>query len=64
MVLASFSDGARERLAGLLKDEGLTDALTIGDLRDLPDRKGGLGLTVWPLDEGFVARGRRLATSR
>ncbi|WP_108500959.1 transcription-repair coupling factor [Paracoccus indicus] len=60
VVLASFSDGARERLAGLLKDEGLTDALTIGDLRDLPDRKGALGLTVWPLDEGFVARGQAL----
>ncbi|MEO1911581.1 MAG: transcription-repair coupling factor [Paracoccus sp. (in: a-proteobacteria)] len=60
VVLASFSDGARERLAGLLKDEGLTDALTIGDLRDLPDRKGALGLTVWPLDEGFVAKGQAL----
>ncbi|OJH46046.1 transcription-repair coupling factor [Paracoccus sp. SM22M-07] len=60
VVLASFSDGARERLAGLLKDEGLTDALSIVDLRDLPDRKGALGLTVWPLDEGFVAKGQAL----
>ncbi|WP_378945929.1 transcription-repair coupling factor [Paracoccus sp. R86501] len=60
VVLASFSDGARERLAGLLKDEGLTDTISIGDLRDLPDRKGALGLTVWPLDEGFVAKGQAL----
>ncbi|MCF3973994.1 transcription-repair coupling factor [Paracoccus salsus] len=60
VVIASFSDGARERLAGLLADEGLTGAAPIGDLRDLPERMGAIGLAVWPLDEGFVAQGQAL----
>ncbi|WP_304620376.1 transcription-repair coupling factor [Paracoccus sediminilitoris] len=60
VVIASFSDGARERLSGLLKDEGLTDTKAIADLRELPDAKGAIGLAVWPLDEGFVAKGQAL----
>ncbi|MBW7056303.1 transcription-repair coupling factor [Paracoccus bogoriensis] len=60
VVIASFSDGARERLSGLLADEGLTGATAIADLRDLPDRPGAIGLAVWPLDEGFVADGAAL----
>ncbi|ARJ70542.1 transcription-repair coupling factor [Paracoccus contaminans] len=57
VVIASFSEGARERLAGLLADEGLTGA-PIDDIRALPDAKGALGLAVWPLEEGFVADGQ------
>uniref|UniRef100_UPI00396C451F CarD family transcriptional regulator n=1 Tax=Paracoccus sp. TaxID=267 RepID=UPI00396C451F len=60
VIIASFSEGARERLSGLLADEGLTGAKPIGDLRDLPDQPGALGLAVWPLDEGFVAEGTAL----
>lgn len=60
VIVASFSDGARDRLAGLLADEGLTGAKPIADLRDLPDQPGALGLAVWPLDEGFVAEGAAL----
>ncbi|MGR3419240.1 transcription-repair coupling factor [Paracoccus sp. (in: a-proteobacteria)] len=60
VIVASFSDGARDRLAGLLADEGLTGAREIGDIRDLPESAGALGLAVWPLDEGFVAEGRAL----
>lgn len=60
VVIASFSDGARERLAGLLTDEGLTGAKPIADLRDLPEKPGALGLAVWPLEEGFVADGSAL----
>lgn len=60
VVVASFSDGARERLSGLLADEGLTGARPIGDLRDLSDQPGAVGLAVWPLDEGFVADGQAL----
>jgi transcription-repair coupling factor (superfamily II helicase) len=60
VVIASFSEGARERLSGLLKDEGLTDTKSIADLRDLPDTKGSIGLAVWPLDEGFVAKGQAI----
>ncbi|AXC49633.1 transcription-repair coupling factor [Paracoccus suum] len=60
VVVASFSDGARERLAGLMADEGVTGAIPIARLSDLPDTKGALGLAVWPLDEGFVADGTAL----
>ncbi|WEF23427.1 transcription-repair coupling factor [Paracoccus sp. S3-43] len=60
VIVASFSDGARERLAGLLTDEGMAGAKPIGDIRDLPDRPGTVGLAVWPLDEGFVAEGQAL----
>ncbi|MGR3542108.1 MAG: transcription-repair coupling factor [Hasllibacter sp.] len=50
VVVASYSAGARERLAGLLEDEGLKDAALIDDVRGL---SSGLNLAVWPLDAGF-----------
>ncbi|PZO64946.1 MAG: transcription-repair coupling factor [Paracoccus denitrificans] len=57
VVLASFSEGARERLKGLLSDEGLDDGVQVNDIRGLPEQIGALGFAVWPLDEGFVADG-------
>ncbi|WP_313352129.1 transcription-repair coupling factor [Paracoccus sp. (in: a-proteobacteria)] len=57
VVIASFSEGARERLAGLISDEGIKGAKPIADLRDLPDQAGALGLAVWPLEEGFTSDG-------
>ncbi|AUH32052.1 transcription-repair coupling factor [Paracoccus tegillarcae] len=57
VVIASFSDGARERLAGLIADEGIEGARDIADLRDLPDQPGAIGLAVWPLEQGYVAPG-------
>ncbi|WP_104490901.1 transcription-repair coupling factor [Paracoccus denitrificans] len=57
VVIASFSEGARERLAGLIADEGIKGAKPIADLRDLPDQPGALGLAVWPLEEGFTSDG-------
>ncbi|MDX5351416.1 MAG: DEAD/DEAH box helicase, partial [Paracoccaceae bacterium] len=57
VVLASWSEGARERLKGLLADNDLTGAREIADFRDLPEGKGGLFLVVWPLEAGFVAPG-------
>ncbi|MGN7867857.1 transcription-repair coupling factor [Paracoccus sp. 22332] len=60
VIVASFSDGARDRLSGLLADEGLAGAKHIGDIRDMPDKPGTVGLAVWPLDEGFVAEGQAL----
>lgn len=57
VVLASWSDGARERLKGLLSDNGLTGAKEIADFREVPEGKGGLFLVVWPLEAGFVAPG-------
>jgi transcription-repair coupling factor (superfamily II helicase) len=55
VVVASWSDGARERLSGLLSDQGITGFRTIRDIRDLAQGETGLSLAVWPLDAGFVA---------
>ncbi len=51
VVLAAYSEGARERLAGLLADHGLPDAVPVADARDL--RPGRVHLAVWALEEGF-----------
>jgi transcription-repair coupling factor (superfamily II helicase) len=56
VVIASWSDGARERLKGLLTDQGLA-AEEIADLRAVPPGKGGLFLLVWSLEAGFTAPG-------
>jgi transcription-repair coupling factor (superfamily II helicase) len=50
-VIASWSAGARERLDGLLEDEGLIGSVLVSDFRGLG--KHGLHLAVWPLEEGF-----------
>ncbi|WRH61230.1 MAG: transcription-repair coupling factor [Fuscovulum sp.] len=57
VIIASWSDGARERLEGLLTDQGVSGAQRIRDLRDVPDGKGGLFLMVWALEAGFTAPG-------
>ncbi|KPQ08594.1 MAG: transcription-repair coupling factor Mfd [Rhodobacteraceae bacterium HLUCCA12] len=53
VVLASWSDGARERLGGLLAEHGLHGAAPLDDARALGP-KGAVQLAVWPLDQGFV----------
>ena len=53
VVVASYSEGARERLKGLLADEDLTATAEIADFRDVPEAKGGVYLAVWPLEHGF-----------
>ncbi|WP_460273700.1 transcription-repair coupling factor [Celeribacter sp. ULVN23_4] len=55
VVLASWSEGARERLKSLLEDEGLEGLTEISDWRDVPDGIGGIYLSVWTLDHGFEA---------
>lgn len=55
VVIASWSEGARERLEGLLEDEGLTEVNRVNDARDIGD-KGSVNLTVWPLEEGFSSK--------
>ncbi|AOZ69510.1 transcription-repair coupling factor [Rhodobacter xanthinilyticus] len=50
VVVASWSEGARERLKGLLEDEGLSGARAIRDAREIGP---GVNLAVWPLDAGF-----------
>jgi transcription-repair coupling factor (superfamily II helicase) len=60
VVVASWSEGARERLKGLLEDEGLTGAQPIRDAREI----GGLGLAIWALDHGFEADGLTVISER
>ncbi len=57
VVVASYSEGARERLAGLMADEGVEGATEIADFRDIPEGRGGLYLAVWALEHGFEGKG-------
>ncbi|MER2508814.1 MAG: transcription-repair coupling factor, partial [Amaricoccus sp.] len=57
VVLASYSKGARERMAGLLADSGVTDAREIARTDEIKGEKGGLYLAVWSLEHGFEAPG-------
>ena len=68
-VLASYSNGARERLGNLLKDHGLNgaraaeswhDALGIADTA----KSAGVALIVLPLDHGFTAPGVAVLTEQ
>ena len=52
VVVASYSDGARERLEGLLEDEGLVGAVSVRNADGIGKR--GLHLAVWPLEHGFT----------
>ncbi|SEP57686.1 transcription-repair coupling factor (superfamily II helicase) [Thalassovita taeanensis] len=55
VVVASYSEGARERLDGLIEDEGVLGAVPVNDMRGVG--KHGLHLAVWPLEHGFEAPG-------
>ncbi|MFO7770972.1 MAG: transcription-repair coupling factor, partial [Roseovarius gahaiensis] len=55
VLVASYSDGARERLEGLLEDEGLIGPATVPDATRIGNH--GLHLAVWPLEHGFEAPG-------
>jgi transcription-repair coupling factor (superfamily II helicase) len=57
VVLASYSNGARERLKGLLNDHGLDGAMMADDWHDALGnafKPGTTALTVLPLDHGFT----------
>ena len=51
VLVASYSEGARERLEGLLEDENLIGAVSVRDVKGIG--KHGLHLAVWPLEHGF-----------
>ncbi|WP_226623689.1 transcription-repair coupling factor [Alloyangia pacifica] len=53
VLIASWSEGARERLTGLIEDEGLAEAIPVIDGTRIGKR--GLHLAVWGLEQGFVA---------
>ena len=51
VVVASYSEGARERLTGLIEDEGLAEVIPVMDGTRIG--KSGLHLAVWALEHGF-----------
>ncbi|MCX8954166.1 transcription-repair coupling factor, partial [Ruegeria sp. NA] len=51
VLIASYSDGARERLTGLIEDEGLAEAIHVANGTRIGKR--GLHLAVWALEHGF-----------
>ncbi|WP_282064928.1 transcription-repair coupling factor [Aliiroseovarius marinus] len=57
VIVASYSEGARERLQGLLADEGVITSQVITNFRDVPDSTGGIYLAVWALEHGFEGPG-------
>ena len=53
VVIASYSEGARERLSGLIEDEGLAETIPVTDISRVG--RTGLHLAVWALEHGFEA---------
>ncbi len=51
VLIASYSEGARERLTGLIEDEGLAEAIPVTNGTRIGKR--GLHLAVWALEHGF-----------
>ncbi len=56
VVIASYSEGARERLQGLIADHDILGAAPISEFGDIPEGKGGVYLAVWALQHGFEDR--------
>ena len=55
VVIASYSEGARERLTGLIEDEGIGEVIPVSDWSRVG--KSGVHLAVWALEAGFEAPG-------
>jgi transcription-repair coupling factor (superfamily II helicase) len=55
VVLASYSTGARERLAGLLEDHGLTGTRLVDSWQQALGARSEASLIVLALDHGFTA---------
>ncbi|MDJ1007164.1 MAG: transcription-repair coupling factor [Paracoccaceae bacterium] len=57
VIVASYSEGARERLSHLIADEGLPVPSAVGSLRDIPEGAAGVYLAIWSLEHGFEGKG-------
>ena len=57
VIIASMSLGARERLYGLLQDQGLSGMVNIKTWKDINYAIGSISLAVWHLEHGFEAPG-------
>ncbi|MFV0475499.1 MAG: transcription-repair coupling factor [Pikeienuella sp.] len=57
VVIASWSDGARERMGAMLADHGLEGAAAAARWSDVEAAPAGaLRLVTWPLEAGFTAK--------
>ncbi|MBN8814913.1 MAG: transcription-repair coupling factor [Sphingomonas sp.] len=65
LILASYSAGSRERLAGLLRDHDLTGAVLVDTWQEaLGAADRGVALTILSLDHGFSAPDIALLTEQ
>ncbi|OQW42217.1 MAG: transcription-repair coupling factor [Proteobacteria bacterium SG_bin5] len=66
VVLASYSAGARDRLAGLLGDHGVKRLIKAADWQEAQGlaASGNVALVVLPLDHGFTAPDLALLTEQ
>ncbi len=55
VVLASYSEGSRERMVGLLDDQGLSGIREVRDFREVGE--SGVHAMIWALEHGFEAEG-------
>ena len=55
VVVASYSEGSRERLMGLIEDEGIAENIPVSNFSHVG--KHGLYMAVWALEHGFEANG-------
>ncbi|MFQ3184558.1 MAG: transcription-repair coupling factor (superfamily II helicase), partial [Octadecabacter sp.] len=55
VVIASYSEGSRERLMGLIEDEGIAENILVRNFSHIGKR--GLYMAVWALEHGFEANG-------
>ncbi|HUG45422.1 MAG TPA: transcription-repair coupling factor [Sphingomicrobium sp.] len=64
VVLASYTEGARERLSGLLEDHGLKAQKLVGSWQEALSSKTQPALMVLPLDHGFTTRDLAVLTEQ
>ncbi len=65
IVVAAYSNGSRERLAGLLRDHGVTDVVEAPSWQAaLAANRGSIATVVMPLDTGFAANGLTVYTEQ
>ncbi|HEX5237252.1 MAG TPA: transcription-repair coupling factor [Sphingomicrobium sp.] len=64
VVLASYTNGARERLSGLLEDHGLKAQRKVDSWQEALGSKTQPALLVLPLDHGFTTAGVAVLTEQ
>jgi transcription-repair coupling factor (superfamily II helicase) len=55
VILASYSEGSRERMMHLLEEEGTGETIPVTDFSRVG--RSGIHLAIWPLEHGFESPG-------